>query len=437
MKFFCIDIGSTYVKIVLADTALGISASYRIPSPAREGQGHVFEINAASCLQILRDEINKALDDGFGVEGLLISTQMHGFVYNDKYVSWQDTSCLDTDPTNGRTYLEQLKLMVPEEAMSNSGVKMKPSLGICNLYARLKRKEELSCKAEIYTLGSWIIHQLTGRNICHISNAAPLGLIDLSTRSWDRNILTKLGLDNLKLPEIAAEDYAPVGTYHYRGGEILVFPDYGDQQVSVCGISDDKDSVIINAATAAQVIRKSSAPLKTGCENRPYFEGKYLNVITNLPSGRNLQVLIRFLQTAVERITGETVDESEVWKALNTDRISDELIIDPRFYPDQGSSDGGSITGINANSFNPDTLMSAMFSAMAEEFRKAIQSMKISDDEEIPEIICIGGVCRKNPSMIEKVESATGIKCRIPDDEDEAISGFIKIANKCEERYGR
>ena len=43
----------------------------------------------------MREILTQTLRDVPDLEGVLLSTQMHGFVLDGVYVSWQDARCLD------------------------------------------------------------------------------------------------------------------------------------------------------------------------------------------------------------------------------------------------------------------------------------------------------------------------------------------------------
>ena len=144
---------------------------------------------------------------------------MHGFVLGDTYVSWQDTSCLKKNP-DGISYLDELKEKISREDMRRTGVYLKPSLGLCNLYAILGEGNQ-GREEEIFTLGSYLIHRLTGRNCCHITNAAPWGLVDLETKDWDPELLRKLSFDRMRFPEIAREDTQVCGSLSGGGDQGL------------------------------------------------------------------------------------------------------------------------------------------------------------------------------------------------------------------------
>ena len=124
---------------------------------------------------------------------MIISTQMHGFVYSvpekeDNYISWQDMRCMNKMPGKEKTYLQWMEEKITPKDMEDHGVYLKPSLGICNLYTLLENKE-LRRDGKLYTLGSYVIYALTGENVCHISNAAPLGLADVAHHCWNTKII--------------------------------------------------------------------------------------------------------------------------------------------------------------------------------------------------------------------------------------------------------
>ena len=153
------------------------------------------------------------------------------------YISWQDTRCLKTRADTGISYLEELRARFSRADMLANGVYIKPAMAFCNLYA-LFEEEKLSRKqsTRIDTLGSYIIRKLTGNEVCHITNAAPLGFADILTNTWRRDMLEEIGLDFIRLPRITKE-LECCGTYQEGNICVQVFPDVGVVQTSVYGRS--------------------------------------------------------------------------------------------------------------------------------------------------------------------------------------------------------
>lgn len=173
MKYIGVDLGSTYIKAVLLDPAeqrIVSQKKYHSPEKLQNPNINKYEVSAVAYVDKIKgliDEYTQAYPD---VEGLIISTQMHGFVYSvpdmeDIYVSWQDMRCLDEMPGKGKSYLAYLGEQISQEDMRKNGVYLKPSLGICNLYVLLDEDSSIPRGGTLYTLGSYIIHALTGMNI--------------------------------------------------------------------------------------------------------------------------------------------------------------------------------------------------------------------------------------------------------------------------------
>lgn len=74
-------------------------------------------------------------------QGIILSTQMHGFVLSDPdygpdvYISWQDARCLCPMPGTNGSYLAYLEKLISPDLMRSTGVYLKPALGMCNLFA--------------------------------------------------------------------------------------------------------------------------------------------------------------------------------------------------------------------------------------------------------------------------------------------------------------
>lgn len=441
MKYIVIDIGSTYLKEALLDISAGrIIELHKEYAPQKILHEDIrkFEIPADEYVAKVRQCLDKYTRKYHDVVGLLLSTQMHGFIYSvpekeDLYISWQDERCLEMMKNGKETYMQYLNCIL-RECMKENGVHIKPSLGLCNLYTMLCQDESIPGNGELYTLGSYIIFKLTGRNICHVTNAAPLGLLNVKKKEWNEEVVCVLGFQRMSLPKVTSEDFQSCGVYESNGSAIRIYPDYGDQQVAVLGSNVFINEGIINIATASQVsvIRDIFEPGEH--EVRPFFEGKYLNTVSNMPSGRGLLVLVHFLKNAVNRITGEEKSEAEIWDALEKGfRAENQGIkVDMGFYatPDCLEGASGSIRHISPDNLTVDSLFTAAYENMAFVYWKYLKNLCRA--ETIKRIVCSGGVSWKNPTLIDCIAKETGKKCRLSVARDENMAGLYRIALRCE-----
>lgn len=437
-RYIAIDIGSSYIKSAVLDpSGVGLLVQDKLPAIPKivHTDPHLFELPA----QAIVDKVRRIID-GYaaaypGIGGVLLSTQMHGFVYScggeDVYVSWQDTRCLKPMDSGGTSYLDYLKTLLSPIDMAHCGVYLKPSLGLCNLYALLP---ERPADGVLYTLGSYILAALTGNNVCHISNAAPLGLADARTGQWDRTILEKLGFGDMTLPRIAASDFEVCGVYRcpINGQDIALYPDFGDQQAAILGCMAGDRDVVVNIATAAQLAQITDSFMPGPYEIRPYFEGKYLNVISNMPGGRNLDVLIGFLGDTAQLLCGERPSTAQIWQQVLRDFTGDsgELGVDMRFYDTPGHLRGGAITGIMPENFSVQTLFAAAFADIAATYDRTVGTL--CDGKSAPErLVFSGGVSWKTPQLLHTVSQQAGLPYTLSAFPDEVLAGLYRTALVC------
>ena len=441
-----IDIGSSYIKAFLIDAEQGRIAdrqTERMPERAAGLSDDAYELDPGLIAARVRELIRKFVrQTGGGVEGLFLSVQMHGFVYSeagraDRYVSWQDTRCLRPVPGGGTTYLEFLKQKISREDMLENGVYLKPSMGLCNLFALLQEDGLRTADGTLYTLGSYLIHSLTGRNIAHAESLAPVGILNVKKQCLAAELLETCGLSRLSFPEVAQEDFQVCGIYQEEGCRIRVYPDYGDMQTAVLGSSVREGEVVINTATAAQVIRPSAEFLPGPYEIRPYFGNRYLYTISDMPSGRNLQVLIHFIQEAAEQVTGKSLSEPEVWETIHAlaGEEPEGLRVDMNFYRNSLFPGGGAITGISRQNLRLGTLFAAAYQNMAETYWDYIRILAGSADR-VTGIVCAGGVNWKTPELVERIRRVSGKPCRLSAMKDEAAAGLLSLAVACREKAG-
>jgi hypothetical protein len=453
---------------VFSSAETGVLWKCSVPTPEKRDCQipQSFEIEGEALYQQVRALLEEAAGR-FPVEALLLSTQMHGFVYQlpgreDRYVSWQDARCTEKMPEQELSYLEYLKSVIPPEWMEACGVPLKPSLGMCNLYALLHgacdRAEEGQDAAEydatgrhmaghdaseagetvtadgtLYTLGSYLNVRLGGENICHASNAAPLGLMDQQSRQWSGALLEKLGFEGISFPRIAEEDFISCGNAVVNGRSIRLYPVYGDQQVSVLGAMPEEGDLLINIATASQIscLRKQFMP--GDYESRPYFGQKYLNTISNMPGGRNFGVLTDFLKECAALLCSRELSTSQIWQIVNDSVLQAAdggPTVDVLFFPTEHKTDGGSIRGIRPGNLTVGSLFAGAYADAAGIYREAMKRLEPEKGQEKGwrAITFLGGVSFKNPVLIGYIAKVLGLPYKKPKFPEEALNGLYRLS---------
>lgn len=445
MKYIALDVGSSFIKAALLDmTSCKVLEKGKISTPRKlvNEDKNIFEISANLLFEIFKGIIDDYAKKYKEIEGVVFSTQMHGFVYTnpnankhmeDTYISWQDSRCLNLIEGEEISYIDKLKEIFPKSEMVNSGVNIKPSLGLCNLYTLLYGKNDESKSGNLYTLGSYFINRLTGNNICHITNAAPLGLVDIVNYTWDEKLIKKAGFTNISFPTIAQNDFQICGIYKSNGQSIKIYPDFGDHQVSILGSMAEKNDIVINIATASQVSNTLDTFIPGDYETRPFFEGRYMNTISNMPGGRNLDVLIDFIKDTVKQITGISIETDIIWNSILNNFTNDnqDIKVDTAFYPVPYNMNGGKIDGIKFNNFSLNNVISAAFNNMAEVYDEHIKILSRSSGVKINKIVCSGGVSWKIPQLLEIIGNKTKYSINLSPLPDEVFSGLFRIALVC------
>ncbi len=351
MAYIGLDLGSSYTKAawleegrVLWETRVRVPAAINAP-PRYEIDAEVYYRHVMAVLRPMMAEA--------AAEGILLSTQMHGFVLTDArfqpltpYVSWQDGL--------GQACLAQIRTLLDEADVRPSGVPLKGNLALCALLARCMQGFSLPRGALFHTLGGYIIARLTGRHVCHVTNAAPTGLCDVQGGCWNEALLQKTGLNMLRMPELVLA-MTPVAAY--RG--VPVYPDLGDQQVCAFGARlEEEHSLHVNVGTAGLLGAVCRGFLLNGCESRPYLQsGCYLRTVSGLMGGRQVEAMRQTLSGT----------KAEVWRMMTE---------------------------------APIPAVQALYRQMADEYAQAAERMRV----EVRSLRYSGGCAAKNPALRACIE---------------------------------
>lgn len=442
MNFIAVDIGSTFIKAALYDLTYNnviYTRKYNTPDKLTSDDPNVFEVDAAEIVALIKDIIEKCLQMSGEISGILFSTQQHGCVLRhpdigrDVYISWQDKRCLKTDPTTGKRYIEELEEILTPDIMEKTGVPIKPALALCNLYTLFKEKKlDKSKETCVYTLGAYVIDRLCGNNICHITNAAPLGFVDLHTGNWDRSILHRVGLDFIKLPKICT-GLPQCGKYRCKGTDIPIYPDLGDVQTSVYSTGAVSGDLVANIGTAGQLIMIRDDFTPGDYEIRPYYDNNYCYVISRMPGGRNFDVQIEYIRSIGEKIFGISLERDEIWSRVQGRcelRDTDGLEVDCSFYELPDSLADGKIIHINNTNFTPENVFIATAKDCGRLYKKFTQ--RFCDLRDFKGTFYFtGGAMARNPFLKDAIRAELGVSSMISAAQDEVYDGMFKLAKRC------
>ncbi len=401
MNTITVDCGASFVKGALfKDREKCKTISKKAPGYSKSplnGVCHILQLR-----EIIRDLIVE-LSEEKGDYRLCISNEMHGFILTDDnsnpitdYISWQ----IDL----GDEKLRQSKEI--EECIKKSGMPLRGSLPSCNLsyLVTCGYLQEYS-NIMFYTLGDYIIKYLSSSEpFASRSNAAATGLYDIVSDSWNDELIHFIGAEKITFPTISSRDFCfEIDEHVYH-----VYPAIGDQQAALLGAGlTDQDILSFNLGTGAQVSRItdkiSISPL---WQIRPFFNNKYLITVPHVPSGRALNVYVRFIRSILDTYGFEYTDEI-IWRgimdAVNKQKDS-ELKIDMGFFENAvNSSIKGSIEDIDEFDFSMEALFGAVIKQLADNCCMVADRI-VPDKKDITKILFSGGIANKFDVVRKRIE---------------------------------
>lgn len=438
MNTIAIDCGASFIKAALIQKGIIVKRKSFQSPPVHNSKNSIL---FPDYINSLIPEIKKIIIELAGNEKeilLCISNEMHGFIlaYSDAapftdYISWQKE--YGSISINGISSVDILRNQKYSESVFYSGMPLRAGLPTCNLLylSRSGLIDNAKGTLYFYTMGDYILKCLSGKDpLCHITNAAASGFMDLRTKNWNPNLIEASRAENIIFPKIGT------GKLEFRFKDILVHAvsAVGDQQAALLGSGLNNDnSLSFNLGTGAQVSEITSE-LKCSADYqiRPYFYGKYLKTIPHLPSGRALNVYLRFFKDLLQKANVEA-DDDYVWNILiNSEAESDnnDLSVDLSFFENPITNNiYGNIVNISEYNFNTSNLMHSVFHQMASNFLWAANVIE-PDKEKINTLIFSGGIARKIETIRKIILNYYNNKTDIIIACDETLLGLYKYGQE-------
>lgn len=438
MNIIAVDCGASFIKAALIHKGTVIKRKLFSSPSVHSGEKSILSPDYIQTLTPLIKEVILELSKGQKEIGLCISNEMHGFLlaYSDgtpftDYISWQKE--YGSVAIDGLKSADILKSQEYSDSILYSGMPLRSGLSTCNLLY-LKRSgiiDKADKKLYFYTMGDYILKYLSGiQPVCHVTNAAASGFFDLRTNSWNSQLISISGGEGIVFPKVGNEESV------FMMGDVLIhaLPAVGDQQAALLGSGlDNCDSLSFNLGTGAQVSKLvTEIKCSQNYQIRPYFDGMYLKTIPHLPSGRALNVYLRFFKELLSRFDVQT-DDDYIWKVLleaekewgNTD-----ISVDLSFFENPVTANTkGFIENIGEYNFNVSNLIHAVFCRMADNFLWAADVIE-PDRDKIKKLIFSGGVARKIESVRKMIAEHYNKHTDITVACDETLLGLYKYGQK-------
>lgn len=410
MHTIAIDCGASFIKGALFAGDEILKATQRQAPLVQAGHNLLHPAQIEALIPLVEDLIAE-LATGIAGFRLCISNEMHGFLLADKtgrpytdYISWQKE--YGHEAIEGVSSVAMLSKADFSEDIQHTGMPVRGGLPSSNLLY-IKRKglvDEASGELYFYTLGDYIIRVLSGREpVCHITNAAATGLYDLSRSAWNARLTDFVATPNVKFPQVGTQAV----TFSFRHHEVVCLPAIGDQQAALLGAGLASESDLsFNLGTGAQVSRLTQRlQFSSEYQTRPYFKGAYLMSVPHLPSGRALNVYVRFFKDVLEAF-GVGKSDAEIWEVLLREAERSEatgMQCDLSFFQNPLTDHRmGSIRNIAEYALKTGTLMKAVIRQMGDNFI-GVANRLVPDKAQVRRIVFSGGVAGRIAALRSQI----------------------------------
>ncbi len=374
--FLLIDFGVSRIKTALTDNGKSLYWDKEFyPFEPSDTGGGVYEISIKTIENKFKKIVDKYLDilisNYFNVDqfkGILLSCEMGGFAlvdekgrYKTSYISWKD----NRDENYFNPNLKQLSF----------------SEIICRTYGRYYKK----------------IH---------------------------RSMYNGLKFKSIPLVSKITDDIE-VGGYVIKNDlKIPIYIGIGDHQCAILGVGNNENTLSINMGTGSQISLISSST-STKLSVRPFFNGKHLECITHIPSGRALNEYIGFVETITyeidiwEKLSKLTLED------LNNSTLKFDLAI---FEKAINFNKFSGISNIREGNFTLNNYLSSLIRSYADQYVSIIKEKQFH--KCVNKVILSGGIPRKLKILGKYFEQELGLETEVFLKGEETLYGLMKLSKE-------
>ncbi len=376
MSLIGIDLGTSFIKAGILDLeTLQVKQVRRVPFPSTlAGWPALYrEFDPNDILTAVKTVLSDIAPFAEDCEGVVMCTQMHGVVFTTErgearsnLTTWQDQRVLEAHPAGG-TYFDVMKQRLSTDEIRQMGNELRTGLPI-GLFFWMAEQGKLPEPALVpASLADYVI-----ANLCdtvpstETTNAMALGLLNLETMDWHHDVIQKLGLSGLRLPEIKPHG-AVSGWLDWQGRRIPCYTPIGDYQCAILGALLHDDELSLNISTGSQVSLLKPEVTFGDFQTRPFFDGRFSITVTHIPAGRALNALVKLLS---ELATVQGINLAEPWEYITQEAekvTSTKLQAQLAFYS-SACGDEGALTHLREEELTVGHLFHAAFESMAENY---------------------------------------------------------------------
>lgn len=451
------DLGTTKTTCIAVDAESGqVVASVAIPTGGNvtSDEGRILgrsewaaETVLRSGFDCLAEILNSPAVNGSSIRSVGVTGQQHGMVLVDAdlkplspLINWQDQR--GNEPMTGRdvSWVEEARSRCGEESLHRLGCRLNSGfLGVTLFWLDQRGRVPPNSRA-CFIMDLFVAMLTGGELLTGPSVAASGGIMNITTRDWDDDVLMALGFRREQLPVIQEADCAAGEVSGSESDGILqgtpVSVPVGDHQASFLGsVADRRSSVLLNIGTGAQVARfTEGTDFASPVELRPFpIQGNLLSNV-GLTGGWSFQVVENFVRQLGLDVLGIDAGDPLYGRltelAAQADPESQGLKCVPTFSGTRlDPLQTGTLTGMTPGNLTPANFARSVVEGMAENYRNALdQIFKITGQPaSYLTLVGAGNGLRENTVLTDAVARRFGLRPMVAQHREEAAFGAALV----------
>ena len=455
--FMGVDVGTTNIAVLVVDIRSGMVKAVSIAankSEVTDEKGKILgrsEWDAEKATELTLQAMAKTASkiNSQKIRAIGVTGQMHGtvLVSHDKgpltpFIGWQDLRCNEIMPGTSISYIDCMFELAGRDGFKREGCR--PSTGYMgSTLFWLKKNDALPEEpATACFLPDYVVMRMTDHEpVTDPTNAGSSGIFDIISRSWDHDLIQRLGLQNISFPEVR------------RSGEIIggltaeasrktglpqgtpVSVACGDNQASFLGsVADRRSCVLVNIGTGGQVSMWIPKYIESeNAETRCYLDESYLLVGADTCGGASYALLHRFFLDVGRAFFGakgnENLYDEMTRQAAKVSSGAEGLRCEPFFSGSRLNPNRRAVwLGMNESNFTPGHMARALLEGVASHFKSIYDGMLKSGVSPRTCLVGSGNGIRKNELLAKIFSAAFNMPIKIPLNREEAAFGAALLA---------
>ncbi len=398
------DCGATNLRVVAMDKRGQIVASHSLSNETHEDPfypgGRIWDMDILwSKLCQASKAVTSAIDCS-RIAGVTVTTFGVDGAFTDEtgellypIISWQ---CQRTIPI-----MENIGKYIPLKQLYGATGVYPYAFNTINklIWLKQNRPDVVDNAHRFLFMPSLLVHRLSGEFINDVTMMGTSMLADLAKRKLSSDILNAIGIDQELFGEIgeagqrAAAVSAKANAETGLPLELPVFLTGHDTQFAIFGSGARLNQPVLSSGTweilmaRSQSFKASDKELERCLTTEADAVKGLYNIGQNWLGSGVLEWFSRHYYPALE---GDELYETMIEEAEQELPGTTGLMVDPAFYDDGTSSNGGCIRGLTINT-KRGQLYRAFLESMAYRLREALEALQEAGDFKAERIICVGG----------------------------------------------